>query len=275
MTTQTPSKRLGIIAGNGQFPLIVAAEARKQGIWVMAVAHKGETLPELESVADEVEWIRVGQIGRMINRFQRAGVQEVVMAGGITKTRLFTEVRPDLRALALLAKLRTKDDDTILRGLAAELEKEGLTVSDPERYLGPLLATTGAMTTSEPTAEEWEDVRYGWRVAKEIGRLGIGQCVVVKRKVVLAVEATEGTDETIHRGGRLAHGGAVVIKVSKPGQDRRFDLPAIGPQTVETMASSGARVIAVEVGNTLLLEREIVLRRANELNIAIVGVDRG
>ena len=266
------TKRLGIIAGNGRFPLLVAQEARKQGCWVVAVAHQGETLPELEPLVDEVEWIRVGQIGRMITRFQRAGVREVVMAGGITKTRLFTEVRPDLRALTLLAKLRAKDDDAILRGLAGELERAGLRVCDSVQYLQSLLATDGPMTAKRPTAQEQEDIRYGWGVAKEMGRLGIGQCIVVKRKVVLAVEATEGTDETIRRGGRLAHGGAVVVKVSKPGQDRRFDLPAIGPGTVAVMAEIGATVIAVEAGTSLLLDREALLRDADHAGIAVIGV---
>jgi DUF1009 family protein len=269
----TPLKRLGIIAGNGRFPLLVAQEARRQGCWVMAVGHQGETLPELEPLVDEFEWIRVGQIGRMIDRFQRAGVREVVMAGGITKTRLFTEVRPDLRALTLLAKLRTKDDDAILRGLAAELERSGLVVGDSVHYLGALMATPGPMTAKAPTAEEWADIEYGWGVAKAVGRLGIGQCIVVKHKVVLAVEATEGTDETIRRGGRLAHGGGVVLKVSKPGQDQRFDLPAIGPSTVAVMAEAGASVIAVEAGRSLLLDRDELLRDADRAAIAVVGVD--
>lgn len=278
MSASAPSpspspKRLGIIAGNGRFPLLVAQEARRQGCWVVAVAHQGETLPELEPLVDEFEWIRVGQIGRMINRFQRSGVREVVMAGGITKTRLFTEVRPDLRALALLAKLRTKDDDAILRGLAAELERSGLVVGDSVQYLGALMATPGPMTTKKPTVQEEADVKYGWEVAKAVGRMGIGQCIVVKDKVVLAVEATEGTDETIRRGGRLAHGGAVVVKVSKPGQDQRFDLPTIGPGTVAVMAEAGASVIAVEAGRSLLLDRDDLLRNADRAGIAVVGVD--
>jgi DUF1009 family protein len=269
----TPSKRLGIIAGNGRFPLLVAQEARRQGCWVVAVGHQGETLPELEPLVDEFEWIRVGQIGRMINRFQQSGVREVVMAGGITKTRLFTEVRPDLRALALLAKLRTKDDDAILRGLAAELERAGLEVGDSVQYLGALIATPGPMTAKKPTVKEEADVKYGWDVAKAVGRVGIGQCIVVKDKVVLAVEATEGTDETIRRGGRLAHGGAVVVKVSKPGQDQRFDLPTIGPDTVAVMAEAGASVIAVEAGRSLLLDRDDLLRNADSAGIAVVGVE--
>jgi DUF1009 family protein len=272
VTVSAPPKRLGIIAGNGRFPLLVAQEARRQGCWVVAVGHQGETLPELEPLVDEIEWIRVGQIGRMIDRFQRAGVSEVVMAGGITKTRLFTEVRPDLRALALLAKLRTKDDDAILRGLAAELERSGLVVGDSVQYLGALMAKPGPMTAKRPTSDEQADIEYGWEVAKSVGRLGIGQCVVVKHKVILAVEATEGTDETIRRGGRLAHGGAVVIKVSKPGQDHRFDLPTIGPGTVAVMVEAGASVIAVEAGRSLLLDRDDLLRGADRSGIAVVGV---
>jgi DUF1009 family protein len=272
LTSSTPSKRLGIIAGNGRFPLLVAQEARRQGCWIVAVGHQGETLPELEPLVDEIEWIRVGQIGRMITRFQQSGVREVVMAGGITKTRLFTEVRPDLRALMLLAKLRTKDDDAILRGLAAELERSGLVVGDSVQYLSALMATPGPMTAKRPTAEEQDDIKYGWEVAKAVGRLGIGQCIIVKHKVILAVEAAEGTDETIRRGARLAHGGAVVIKVSKPGQDQRFDLPTIGAATVTVMAESGASVIAVEAGRSLLLDRDELLSQADRAGIAVVGV---
>ena len=265
-------KRLGIIAGNGRFPLLVAQEARKQGCWIAAVAHEGETSKELEPLVDEVEWIRVGQLGRMIKSFQRAAVRDVVMAGGITKTRLFTDVRPDLRTLALLATLRAKDDDSILRLLAGELEREGLVVRDATDYLQSLLASAGAMTHRRPTSEEEADIAYGWGVAKEIGRLGIGQCIVVKHKVILAVEATEGTDATVRRGSALAHGGAVVIKVSKPGQDRRFDLPAIGPGTIEIMAETGSTVIAVEAGSSLLLDREELLRKADDARIAVIGV---
>jgi DUF1009 family protein len=276
MTAPQPAtdRRLGIIAGNGRFPLLVAQEARRQGCRIIAVGHQGETLPELEPLVDEFEWIRVGQIGRMIDRFRRAGVRDVVMAGGIRKTRLFTDVRPDLRAMTLLAKLRTMDDDAILRGLAAELERAGLVVCDSLQYLGPLLADVGPMTAKTPTADEEADIAFGWETAKAVGQLGIGQCVVVKRKVVLAVEATEGTDETIRRGGVLAHGGAVVVKVSKPGQDRRFDLPAIGPKTIAVMADAGASVIAVEAGGSLLLDRDELLRAADRAGIAVMGVHR-
>jgi UDP-2,3-diacylglucosamine hydrolase len=273
MNEAVPVKRLGLIAGDGRFPLLVAAEARKQGVWVAVIAHEGETQREIEQLADHVEWIRAGQIGRMIKGLQRAGVRDVVMAGGIKKTRLFTELRPDPRALVMLARMRTKDDDTILRSLAAELEREGLIVRNPVDYLQSVLATSGPMTAKGPSAQEWEDIRFGWETAKAIGKLGIGQCVVVKQHVVLAVEAMEGTDETIRRGGQLAHGGAIVVKVSKPGQDRRFDLPAIGPQTIETMAGSGGRAIAVEAGQTVLLERAALLADAERRGITVVGID--
>lgn len=272
MVSVNTTKRLGIIAGSGRFPLLVAQEARKQGCWVVAVAHQGETSPELEPLVDEMEWIRVGQIGRMITRFQQSGVRDVVMAGGIQKTRLFTDVRPDFRALALLATLRAKDDDAILRGLAQELERAGLVVCESTRYLQSLLPEAGPLTKRRPTAEEQEDIEYGWGVAREIGRLGIGQCIVVKRKVVLAVEAVEGTDEAIRRGGRLANGGAVVVKVIKPGQDRRFDLPTIGPGTIAAMAEVGATVVAVEAGGSLLLDRDVLVKEADRLRIAVVGV---
>lgn len=270
-------KKIGLIAGNGRFPLIFAEKAREQGLSVVAVAHRGETQPELEkeisASGGQIHWIHVGQLSRMIRIFKSAGVEQVIMAGGIKKTRLFSNLRPDLRSLRLLRQVGQKKDDLLLRAVAQELESEGLKVRESTLYLSSILATKGPMTRRKPTSGEWQDIRFGWEIAKEIGRLEIGQCIVVKQRVVLAVEAIEGTDETIRRGGRLCRSGAVVIKVSKPHQDLRFDVPAIGPSTIETMMEVNAATLALEAGKTLLLDKEVVLEKANQAGISIVGME--
>jgi DUF1009 family protein len=181
-------------------------------------------------------------------------------------------VRPDFRALALASRLRRWRDDDINREIAAELEREGIHIRESTFGLSGILVENGQLTKRGPTKKEWEDVRYGWEVAREIGRLDIGQCVIIKNRVVVAVEAVEGTDEAIRRGGALAGSGAVVVKRSKPQQDLRFDLPAVGPATIETMASVKASVLAVEAGRSILLDREEMCRRAERARIAIVGV---
>ena len=196
------------------------------------------------------------------------------MLGGIKKTHVFTTVRPDFRALALAARLALWKDDDILREIAKELEREGITICESTFGLEGILAEEGTLTAREPSEKEWEDIRYGWEVAHEIGRLDIGQCVVIKDRVVVAVEAVEGTDETIKRGGQLAKEGAVVVKRCKPQQDLRFDLPAIGPRTIEIMASVKASVLAVEAGRTIVLDCELTMKTARAARIAIVGLTK-
>lgn len=265
----TPQNKIGLIAGNGRFPLIFAENARRIGLSVVAVAHTGETLPELSERVDDILWIRVGQIGKLIAYFKKAGVTDAVMAGGIRKTRLF-ETRPDLRALSLLARLKEKKDDALLRAFAEELERERIHIKESTFFLSALLAERGAMTRPL-SKEEREDVRWGWPLAKRIGALDIGQCLVVRNGVILAVEAIEGTDAAIRRGASLAKEGAVVIKICKPHQDFRFDIPAVGPGTIETMVEARAAVLAVEAGKTLLLEKELLLEEAKKAKIAVVG----
>ncbi len=264
-------KTLGLIAGNGRFPLLFADAARQAGYRVTAVAHRGETPEALQDRVDELHWIKVGQIGHLIEHFKAAGVETVVMAGGIKKARMFTEYRPDLRALKVLAKVRHFKDDALLRALADELESEGIAVRDATQFLPSLIAEAGTLTT-RPSAEQWEDIRFGAAMVKAVGRLEIGQCVVVKHRTVLAVEAIEGTDEAIRRGGRLAHGGAVVVKMAKPQQDLRFDIPAVGPTTIASMQEVGAAVLAVEAGKTLMLDKAELLEAARKAKIAIVGI---
>jgi DUF1009 family protein len=274
--TQAPlvggGERLGLIAGNGRFPIIFADNARKLGYQVSAVAHEGETDPELANHVDRIHWVKIGQLNKLIHAFKEDGVHHAVMLGGIKKTHVFTTVRPDFRTLALATRLALWKDDDILREFARELEGEGITICESTFGLEGILAEEGTLTSRKPTEKEWEDIRYGWDVAQEIGRLDIGQCVVVKDRMVVAVEAVEGTDEAIKRGGQLAKGGAIVVKRCKPQQDLRFDLPAVGPRTIDVMASVSAAVLAVEAGRTILLDREMTLQKAQSSRIAVVGL---
>lgn len=265
-------KRIGLIAGNGRFPLIFAQNAARLGYSVCAVAHIGETSPDLERHVARIHWIKIGQFNKLIQALKSDGVQETVMLGGIKKAHIFTTVLPDFRALALASRLKHFKDDLILREVAAELEKEGIRVRESTFGLGEIVVEEGCLTARTPTGKEWEDIRYGWEVAEDIGRLDIGQCVVIKDRVVVAVEAAEGTDEAIRRGGQLATAGAVVVKRSKPQQDLRFDLPAIGPGTIGTMRTVKASALALEAGRGIVLDREETLALANKYGIAIVGL---
>lgn len=265
-------QKIGLIAGNGIFPIEFAKAAKKKGLEVIAVAHEGETLPELAQWADALFWIKVGQLGKLIKIFKEQGVRDVLMAGGIKKTRLFSGAMPDLRGAALLARMIHKKDDSILRAVAEDLESEGITVRESTLYLDSILAPSGVLTKRKPSKDEWKDIEFGWQMAKEVGRLDIGQTVLVKDQAVLAVEAIEGTDEAIRRGGKLCGGGAVVVKICKPQQDLRFDLPAAGARTIATMKEVKAACLAVEAGKTIILDKEGVIAEANKAGIAIVGV---
>ena len=265
-------KRLGLIAGNGRFPVIFAQEARREGYRVVAVAHHDETVAEIEHVVDELTWVYVGQLGKIIRTFQRARVSQAVMAGGIHKLRLFGNFRPDLRGASFLARLKRRDDDALLRGIADELERDGITILESTLCVPQIITAIGVLTRRAPSARQWDDIQFGIDVAKEIGRLGIGQTVVVKNRMVIAVEAVEGTDEAIRRGGSLARSGCVVIKVSKPQQDLRFDVPAVGVETINNLKQAGAVALAIEAGKTLLLEKDALLAEADRGGIAVVGV---
>jgi UDP-2,3-diacylglucosamine hydrolase len=266
-------KKLGLIAGNGKFPILFAEEAKREGFDLVAVAHRGETLDEIERAVANVTWIYVGQLGKIIRTFQRAGVTQAVMAGGIRKVRLFKNFRPDLRGARFLARIKSREDDALLRGVAEELTGEGIEILESTLCLSHIVAAKGVLTRRSPSAAQWDDINLGFRMAKEVGRLGIGQTVVVKNRVVLAVEAVEGTDAAIERGGALAESGCVVVKVSKPHQDLRFDVPAVGVETIKNICAVGGAVLAVEAGKTILLEKEKLLRDADAGGIAVVGVD--
>jgi hypothetical protein len=262
---------LGLIAGNGRFPRLFAENARRLGYRVSAVALLGETDPVLEEHVDRIHWISIGHLGKLIKAFKQDGVRQAVMVGGVKKTHLFA-IRPDFRALTLLRRMNGRKDDMLLRALASELEAEGIRIRESTFGLKGLLVEEGVLTRRSPTKSERRDIDFGWEIAQAVGKLDIGQCVVVKDRVVVAIEAVEGTDEAIRRGGALANGGAVVVKRFKPQQDRRFDLPTVGPMTIEVMAKSGASVLAVEAGHALFLDRAEAIAAADKAGIAVLGV---
>ncbi|MGC2434519.1 MAG: UDP-2,3-diacylglucosamine diphosphatase LpxI [Desulfobaccales bacterium] len=266
------SEIIGLIAGKGQFPLLFAQAARARGASIIAAAHRGETNPALAELVQEFHWVYVGQLGKIIHIFKDAGVQRAVMAGGISRGRLFRDFRPDLRALSVVRRAGAGHDDRLLQAVAAELEKEGITIAPSTLFLDQLLAPPGKLSKRAPTREEFLDIDLGFRLAKEIGRLDIGQCVVVRRQVVVALEAIEGTDECIRRAGALAGPGTVVVKVSKPDQDLRFDVPAVGPDTIRSLVDARAAVLAIEAGKTLTFDRPLMLAEAQPARIAIWGV---
>ncbi|MFI5330533.1 MAG: LpxI family protein [Desulfobaccales bacterium] len=266
------SENIGLIAGKGQFPRLFAQAARDHGARVIAVAHRHETDPALAELVDEIHWIYVGQLGKMIRIFKSAGVLRAVMAGGITRGRLFREFRPDLRALSVVRRAGAGQDDRLLQAVAAEFESEGITIAPSTLFLDDLLAPAGKLGQRSPTQAELQDIDFGFRIAKEIGALDIGQTVVVRHHVVVALEAVEGTDACIRRAGALAGPGTVVVKVSKPNQDLRFDVPAVGPETIQAMIEAQATVLALEAGKTLTFDRDQMLTAANRNKIAVWGV---
>lgn len=266
-------ERIGLIAGSGQFPAIFSKAARKRGLQVYAVAHVGETDPRLETLVEEITWLKIGQLKQLIAFFKENGVSDAVMAGAITKTKMFSGVRPDLRALKVLVTMDHTLDDGLLRAFASEIEKEGITIIPSTFLLPELLAKKGCWTRRRPTKSEMADVHFGWRIVKEIGRLDIGQSVVVRGGSVMAVEAIDGTDATISRGGKLGKEKTVVVKASKPNQDMRFDVPAVGLETIQAMSDVGASVLAVEAGKTVVFDKEEAVALADRNGIAIIGIE--
>jgi UDP-2,3-diacylglucosamine hydrolase len=265
-------EKIGLIAGGGQFPIIFTQKARASGYQVVAAAYRNEADPALEAVVDHWEWFHLGQVKRLLRFFHSHEVTQAVMLGTIRKTRLFTDVKPDIKALSLVAGMRHTHDDGLLRAFAGLLEKEGVRVRASTFLVPELLAPAGIWTRRKPTRDERRDMSLGWRIAKEIGRLDIGQCIVVGGGSVLAVEAIDGTDATIARGGQLARGEAVVVKVCKPEQDTRFDIPAIGVTTIETMQAAGARALAIEAGKAVAFDRAEMIEAANGYRMAVVAL---
>ncbi|MBF0127181.1 MAG: UDP-2,3-diacylglucosamine diphosphatase LpxI [Magnetococcales bacterium] len=276
------TERVGLVAGSGQLPLIFAQALRQRGgaELVAVVAHAGETDPALSRWVDGIHWVKLGQFKRVLSHLRQGGAESVVLVGGITKARIW-RVRPDALALRMVMKLWGLHDDQLLRAVGAELESRGFALRSVTDYLPELLAPSGCLSRRRPTTGEWEDIRFGWRAAKALGELDIGQGVVVRRNMVVAVEAMEGTDAMLTRAGALVTGGAqgwagersaVFVKVVKPGQDRRLDLPTIGVTTMETMARVGIPVIAVEAGGAMIVDLEATCRAADRFNLVLLGV---
>lgn len=263
---------LGIIAGSRTLPLLVAKEARKAGVnKIAAVAFEGETDPQLASLVDSIVWLRVGQLSKMVSAFRKEGVEKCVMAGQIAPKNLF-EVRPDLRAIMMLFRLKEKNAHTIFGAIADELGKEGITVIEASPWLKSAMPGKGFHLGPKLSKEQHEEVEFGFRIAKEISRLEIGQTAVVKDGVVLAVEGFEGTDSCLKRGGELAgsKGGAVAVKVAKQNHDMRFDIPCIGAQTIRTCQAAGISVLALEAGKTIILERDEVEKAVERSGPSII-----
>jgi len=262
----------GLIAGSRSLPLLFARQARSQGVKrLVAVAFENETDPQLASFVDHITWIKVGQLSRMIAALTDHGVTRCVMLGQIAPRNLF-DLRPDLRAMGLLLRLKEKNAHTIFGAIADELKKDGVELIDAAPWLQPLMPGPGFRMGPKPSAEQEADVQFGFRIAKEISRLEIGQLVVVKNGTVLAVEGFEGTDKCLARGGELAgkDGGAVAVKVARENHDMRFDVPCIGPQTIENCAAARIAVLALEAGKTLLLEQEMLEPLALKHRVAIL-----
>lgn len=265
---------LGLIAGNRTLPFLLARQARAMGITrIVAVGFEGETDPALAPLVDDLVWLRVGQLGKMISAFTERGVRHCVMAGQIAPKNLF-DLRPDLRAVALLLRLREKNAHTLFGGIADELKKDGVELISAMPWLQPLMAGPGFSLGKPPSDAETADVQFGFRIAKEVSRLEIGQTVVVKGGTVLAVEGFEGTDKALARGGELAgkDGGAVAVKVAKEQHDLRFDIPCVGPRTLEVCAASGVRVLAFESGRTLLLEQDAMAKLVRQHGLSLLTV---
>lgn len=265
---------IGLIAGGGQFPLLVARAAKAQGFRVAALGFSGHSNLEVAREADAWEEMKIGQLGRLIDYLKAQGASRVVMAGSIDKPRAmdFKNIRPDIRAAKLLAKLALKGDDQILRGLVRELEDDGLPVVPAHVLLPDLITPAGVLTRTQPSGPVQKDLDFALATARELGRLDIGQCVVVKRGMVAAVEALEGTDATIRRGCSLAGAKCVVVKMFKPGQTSRADLPSVGLATIELLREMKALALGVEAGKSLFFDRERALAEADRAGICVVGL---
>ena len=267
----TKPETLGIIAGNGVYPRLLADSARKAGVKkIVAATFTGETDPELKQHVDLVEWMRVGQLNRLLKFFRKQDVHQVIMAGQIAPKNLF-DLRPDLKAMLLLGKLKERNAESIFAAIADELAQINVELLPATTFLEDSLAPSGLIAGPKLSRREENDVDLGWKIAKEMARLDIGQTVIVKNGTVLAVEAFEGTNEAIKRGGAFAHKDAVMVKIAKPNQDMRFDVPVIGLETIRIATDAKLRVIAIEAKKTLLLERNTIVDLANRLQISIVA----
>ncbi|HNV86112.1 MAG TPA: UDP-2,3-diacylglucosamine diphosphatase LpxI [Candidatus Omnitrophota bacterium] len=269
---ENSGKKIGLIAGYGQLPLFAAKRAGDQGFQVIACLIEGEADGGVEKISHGSLWVKLGELGKVVQFFRSEGVSEILLLGKIHKVSLFSgRIRPDFEMVKALATIRDWKDDSLLGAVVASLGKHGIRVLDSTLFFREDLLVPGVITRLKPTKAELQDIEFGWSIAKAMGGLDIGQTVVVKSKAVLAVEAIEGTDEAIRRGGKLGGEGATVIKVSKPRQDQRFDVPVVGPMTLRVMREAKARVLALEAGTTILCDREEVLSIAEQAGISIIA----
>ena len=266
------NKRVGLVAGYGAFPLELAHILKAQGFAVHVVAIQEEASKAIEDVADSVEWLSVGQIKGLIKTMHKHEVNELIFAGKVRKIHLFRNFKPDLIAAKILMKAKDKKDDSLMLGIVGALADAGITVRSQVELAGDMLAGVGHLFGPKPSKQQLKDMAFGFPQAKHIAGLDIGQTIVVKDEAVLAVEAIEGTDEAIKRGGALGKKDVTVVKVAKPNQDPRFDVPAIGVGTLETMAAAGCTSIGIETGQTLLIEREQLAEKAKLLGITVCGI---
>jgi UDP-2,3-diacylglucosamine hydrolase len=268
------SSKYGLIAGNGKFPFLVLQAARSQGIEMVVAAIKEETFPEIEQHAKTVHWMSLGQLGKLIKTFKAEGVSDAIMAGQVKHKQIFSSIIPDLKMIQLLASLATKSTDSLIGGVAKMLEDEGIHLIDSTSFLRPLLPEPGVLTRRSPSEEEKRDLDYGYRIARELGRLDLGQSVAVSDGACVALEAMEGTDAIIERAASLLNGRMLrVVKLAKPNQDLRFDVPVIGRGTVQLMARLKVSALAIEARKTLMIDRGELIRDADAANITIVAVE--
>jgi hypothetical protein len=270
--------RYGLIAGNGRFPFLVIEGARRAGVELSVAAIREETDPAIEAAAGggeggaRVEWVGIGQLGKMIRFFKREGVERAIMAGQVKHVQIFSGALPDVRMLKMLLRLPRRNTDALIGGIADELRSEGIELIDSTYFLQDHLPAAGKLTRRDADARERGDIEYGLEVAREIARLDLGQTIVVRARACVAIEAMEGTDACIERAGHLARGRLTVVKVAKPDQDMRFDVPVVGLPTIESMIAAGATCLCITAGKTLMFDRTEMLRLADKQRIAVVAV---
>jgi len=263
---------LGLIAGNGQFPFLVIEGAHRAGVQVAVAAIREETDPAIEQIADRLTWVGIGQLGKMLKFFKNEGVTQAIMAGQVKHVQIFSNAIPDMRMLKMLLRLPKRNTDALIGAVASELASEGIELIDSTRFLSHALPEAGTLTKRAPDERERSDIEYGLEVAGEIARLDLGQTIVVRDRACVAIEAMEGTDAVVRRAGELVRGKLTIVKVAKPDQDMRFDVPVVGVPTIEAMIATRATCLCLAAGKTLMFDRDEMIKLANKNKIAIVAV---
>jgi UDP-2,3-diacylglucosamine hydrolase len=268
---QNPISKLGLIAGNGTFPFLVVEGAHKAGVPVAVAAIREETDPAIEKIADKLIWLGIGQLGKLLKFFKNESVDKAIMAGQVKHVQIFSNAIPDVRMLKMLLRLPRRNTDALIGAVAGELESEGIELIDSTYFLKDQLPDAGLLTKRAPDDREQTDIEYGLQVAAEIGRLDLGQTIVVRDRACVAIEAMEGTDAVIRRAGELVRGRLTVVKIAKPDQDMRFDVPVVGPPTIDSMIAARATCLSITAGKTLILDRGEMITLANKNKITIVA----